>query len=123
MGYRAVGTNDGKYVGIGGQNPTTLAPEDPTKKHVNVYICDNYSGTTMLVSVEVKYLMESLQVEGFIESFTLPKVVEPLNQTERVAKAIMEAGDMTEYCDEDFRTQEDYEDYMLSAKHVLAGDN
>lgn len=122
MGYRAVGTNDGKYVGIGGQNPSTLKPEDPTKKYVNVYINDNHSGASLLASVEVKYLLDSLQVEGFIASYTLPEVVEPLNQTERVAKTIMQAADMIEYTDAEFRDQEDYEDYMLSARYALAGD-
>lgn len=123
MGFRAVGTNDGSYVGIGGQNPISMKPEDPTKKYVNIYSDGAANGGTVVASVEVKYLMDSLLVEGFIESYTLPKVVEPLSQTERVAKAIMEAGDLSKYSDEEFRTQVDYEDYMLSAKHVLAGDN
>lgn len=123
MGFRAVGTNDGSYVGIGGQNPVTMKPEDPTKKYVNIYVGGrNGLGTSLAPSVDVKYLLDSLQVEGFIESYTLPEVVKPLNQTERVAKAIMQAADMLEYSVEEFRDQEDYGDYMMSARHALAGD-
>lgn len=123
MGFRAVGTNDGSYVGIGGQNPITMKPEDPTKKYVNIYVGGRSGlGTSLAPSVDVKYLMECLMVEGFIQSFTLPKVPEPLTQTERVAKAIMEANDQEKYTDAEFREQADYEDIMAEAQRVLTVD-
>lgn len=122
MGFRAVGTNDGKYAAIGGQNSLTFEPEDPTKEYVNIYINQGADIPTV-ASVEVRYLMDSLKAEGFIKDFTLPDPPPvPLSQVERVAKTIMQAADLEEYTDAEFRDQEDYEDYMLSARHALAGD-
>lgn len=116
MGFRAVGTNDGTYAGIGGQNQETLKAEDPTKKYVNIYI---RGGTGRTVSVEVKYLMEALQVEGFIETFTLPEVEDPLTLVERVAKALMNNYERCAYADAEFRAQVDYMDYIAEATELM----
>lgn len=123
MGFRAVGTNDGKYAAIGGNNSLTYEPEDPTKEYVNIYI--NESGSLPSVaSVEVRYLMDSLKAEGFIKGYTLPDPPPvPLSQVERVAKALMEANDDEYYTDKEFREQSDYLDYIATSKALLEGDN
>lgn len=126
MGFRAVGTNDGKYAAIGGQNSLTFEPEDPTKAYVNIYINQGADIPTV-VSVEVRYLMDSLKAEGFIKDFTLPDPPPvPLSQVERVARALMELSDDLHddpYSDEEFRREPDYEDYIALAKALLEGDN
>jgi hypothetical protein len=124
MGFRAVGTNDGSYVAIGGQNASTMALEDPTKEYVNIYIDGTAQGVTAVASVQVRYLLDSLKAEGFIKGYTLPDPPPvSLSQVERVAKALMEASEYEYYSDEEFRREPDYEDYIATAKELLEGDN
>lgn len=124
MGFRAVGTNDGSYMGIGGQNTFTGKPEDPTKKYVNIYIESIAAGTSLCASVDVKYLLDSLQVEGFIASYTLPEPPKrPLTQVERIAKALLEAANEDKYTDDEFRQDLYYTVYVNEAEALLKEDN
>lgn len=124
MAFRAVGTNDGQYMGIGGQNQHTMMDEDPAKEYVNIYVVQRNMGTSITVSADVKYLMQMLQAEGFIRDFILPESLpEPLTQVERVAKGLMQASESWEYSDEEFRRESDYQDYIQTAEDLLKGDN
>lgn len=125
MAVRNVATKNTQYVTIGGG--ADGVPEDRTKEYINILIQRETGaevGNFYYAPVHVADLMAALVVEGFIKDFMLPEPPEkPLTQVERIAKALMVIADDWEYSIEEFREQEDYQDYIDQARRALDGDN